>query len=231
MQIEGRVGSGRSETIPEWVRTMADSNQRESESTGDLDRRTMLKGAAAAGMAGTALSGTASAHSNTIDFLADDDGALVYRFSVSGEIERGGRFDTDDGDEILDDHTAEGAVANGRGDSFTFSGELRSLHTEGRGAVFVNGKLVRDTREKSKPEPLPNAITIRGRGKEVAYKFRVSGRVEKGKTAGDTDEVIGDDEVRGTVTNDRDDYRYSGSISFESTDAPLTVVLDLNRDD
>ncbi|WP_135823897.1 hypothetical protein [Halorussus ruber] len=212
-----------------------------AESTdGRLDRRSVLKGTAAAGLAGAGLSGAASAESgNEITFCAAGDETFSYFVRVSDSLWRGGTYESDEYDAVGDDF-AEGAVSEERCDSFLYSGEVDELKLDGKGKVFVNGDLVRDTTsdDDEKDEDLPNRIRIEAKGERVAYKFRVSGRVEKGPEAGTLGvDTIEDNVVRGKVggtiegnEDPVDDYRYSGAIAFDSTDGPLKVTLHIDDD-
>lgn len=199
--------------------------EQESETTDGVDRRTMLKGTATAGIAGSALSGTASAHPNTIVFESASDEVCEYEVTVSDEIHRGGQWESDSGDEILNDgHTVRGAVSERRKDSFEFGGRIEDLDVDGLGRVFVNGDKIMDTSEKK----LPNEITVEGKGERVQYKFRVGGDVKKGPEAGEADDVDGNT-VRGEVfPSDVDDFRYSGPLVFDKSDGPLKVTLRLD---
>lgn len=207
-------------------RTVTDSNRETEQTDRGLGRRTILKGTAAAGIAGAAVSGTASAqgYDNEITFFAPEhENTFRYEFSVTGGVERGNNLDS--GDVIVNATTARGAVGNGRKDTFFFGGELKSLRLDGAGKVFVNGNLIRDTMTS-----LPNRIKIRAQGQDVSYKFKVSDRVKKGQTADTGDRLLDSNVVRGAVGgNGVDDYRYSGSLVFDSTDGPLTVTLELNQ--
>ncbi|WP_134671425.1 hypothetical protein [Halorussus marinus] len=188
-----------------------------------IARRTMLSGAAA-GVAGVAFAGSASATPNVVTFRSTSEEVFRYRIRVSGEIRRGGPYESDSGDEFLDARTVEGAASEGRADSFRFSGEIRELDLTGPGKVFVNGDLIRDNTGR-----LPNRVEIRSTGRDADYEFRVSGRVRKGDHADRGDTVDGN-VVRGAVAGGgRDDYRYSGAIAFDATDDPVTVTLELNR--
>lgn len=182
----------------------------------------MLKGAAVAGLAGGALSGTASAQSNTITFRSTSTETFYYQFSVTGGIEP---IRSDGGDVFVDDRTIEGACSKQRADKFAFSGEVTSLTVSGPGKVFVNDRLVRDT-----TEPLPNRVVVEAQGPDTSYRFRVTGRVEKAEFAGPDDTLLDSKTVEGVVGGEGvDDYRYSGSIVFESSTEPLTVTLELNQ--
>lgn len=212
---------------------MTDS-ERDAESNDErIDRRSVLKGTAAAGLAGAGLSGTASAAGeNEITFCAAGKATFSYKVSVTGRVERGGTYQSDRFDEILSEGSARGAVSEGRCDSWLFTGEPTSLELDGPGKVFINGKLIRDT-TKEKKEKLPNRIVIRAKGPRVPYKFRVTGRVEKGAQAG----TLGVDTIEGNVVRGKvggsiqgnpdpvDDYRYSGALAFDTDDGPLKVTL------
>jgi hypothetical protein len=193
---------------------------------GRLNRRTLLKGTAAAGLAGSGLAGNAGATSEReVTFCAAGDATFSYQISVSGEVMRGGTYESDSFDEIVDENTARGAVAEKRCDSWLFTGEPTDLQLEGPGKVFVDGELFEDT-TKDEPE-LPNRILVQGEGKSAQYKFRVSGQVRKGEFANDGDNIDGNT-VRGVVAGGKDSYRYSGSLCFDESSGPVTVTLDVN---
>ncbi|WP_276298863.1 hypothetical protein [Halorussus lipolyticus] len=217
-----------------------DGEQTSEESTeGRIDRRSVLKGTAVAGLAGAGLAGTASAAGeNEITFCAVGSETFSYEVSVTGEVMRGGTYESDSYDEILSESSARGAVSEGRCDSWLFTGDPESLELDGPGKVFVNGELFRDTTSGGDTGggQLPNRIRIEAKGERVAYKFRVSGRVEKGAQAGTLGvDVIDGNVVRGKVggsiggnPDPVDDYRYSGSLAFDSADGPLKVTLDID---
>lgn len=201
---------------------------RGGESTDGVDRRSLLKGTAAAGLAGAGVAGTASAGGwNEITFCAAAEENFSYAVHVTGRIKRGGTYESDSWDTVGDDF-AEGAASEERCDSFLFTGEVEELELGGPGKVFVNGDLFEDTTDDR--HELPNSITVQADGEIVDYKFRVSGRVEKGEFA-DADDDVDGNVVRGAVGGSgKDDYRYSGSLAFDSSDGPLTVTLHLGDD-
>lgn len=212
---------------------MTDSEKSNDEG---IDRRSVLKGTAAAGLAGAGLSGTASADGeNEITFCAAGDPTFSYEVSVTGTVTRGGTYESDSYDEILSEGSARGSVSKGRCDSWLFTGEPTNLELDGPGKVFVNGELIRDTTTDT-GGALPNTIRIESKDGRVGYKFRVSGRVEKGPEAG----TLGVDTINGNVVRGKvggsiggnpdpvDDYRYSGSLAFDSTGGPLKVTLHID---
>lgn len=201
---------------------MTDSNREIEQTDRGLGRRTMLKGAAAAGLTGAAVPGTASAHSNRIEFRSVSDEVFRYDFSVTGKVER---ERSDDGDRLIGDDRVKGACSKGRSDVFGFSGEIRRLELSGPGKVFVNDRLIRDTTRS-----LPNRIVVEAAGEDARYRFRVTDRVEKGSNADSDDRLIDSKVVEGAVGGQGvDDYLYSGSLVFESAAGPLTVTLELNQ--
>ena len=215
----------------------------DGESTdGRIDRRSVLKGTAAAGLAGTALAGNASADGDEkeIRFCATGDDTFDYFVRVSGSLERGGKYESDEWDKV-GEVFAEGATSQKRCDSYMFKGEIEELKLNGPGKVYVDGDLVKDTTkddDDDDKEKLSNTVTIEAEDEKVEYKFRVSGKVEKGPEAGTLGvDTIDGNVVHGTVGgtvdgNDDpvDDYRYSGAIAFAEADGPLTVTLDINPD-
>ena len=211
---------------------MTDSERR-FEATGDgVNRRTVLKGTAAAGLAGTALTGTASADEwKELRFKAAGEETFRYRVSVSGELKRAPN--RDGGDTLVDQNTAEGACSQGRHDDWLFTGDITELQLDGPGMVYVDGELVEDTTA----ETLPNRVVVESAGEPVTYKFKVGGRVEKGSEAGvlGTDQITNGNTVSGRVGGSDpepdpvDDYLFSGGISFAEVDGPLNVTLELNQ--
>jgi len=198
-----------------------------------IDRRTMLKGTTAAGLLGAGMTGTASADDwKQVRFKAAGDATFEYHVSVSGGLKR--EANRDGYDTLVDENTAEGAASKGRYDDWLFTGEITELKLNGPGMVLVNGEVVEDT---TKDEVLPNKITLEAEHERVAYKFRVSGRVDKEPRAGTLGvDIIDGNVVRGKVGGsiegnpDRvDEYRYSGSIAFDEADGPLTVTLDIDE--
>lgn len=190
-----------------------------------LDRRTVLKGTAVAGFAGAGLSGSASAGGwNEITFCAVTHDVFRYHFEASGSVKRGGEFESDSFDEVGEDF-ASGAVSKERCDSFRFTGDVEKLRLEGPGKVLINGTVVKDTTEPD----LPNTITIEAEDVAVNYKFRVSGRVEKGPEADPDDDVVDSNVVRGSLgAGGTDSFRYSGAIAFDEATGPVTVTLDID---
>lgn len=201
---------------------------------GGMDRRTILKGAAAAGLVGGALSGTASALSlpNTIEVRAGET-PLRYRIGVSGEIEAGEL--AGDTDRIVGDDLAIGFVEagnEGERDSFDFSGRITEF-TVSRGevaAALLNGERV--TALLGRPgDPLSNRVTVRAEEETVSYRLRVSDLVAKAEEADGGDRILDSTVVRGTVGGGGTDaFRYSGDITVEEPDGPLTVTLEFDPD-
>ncbi|UPV73806.1 hypothetical protein M0R89_14825 [Halorussus limi] len=204
---------------------------RDAEATDGIDRRTVLRGATAAGIAGVGAVGTASAEEwKRLRFKSAGDETFRYRVSVSGELKR--EANRDGYDTLVDDNTAEGAASGGGYDDWLFTGDITELDLEGPGMVLKEGEVVEDTTEDEK---LTNTVTLEA-DERVSYKFRVSGRVEKGPKAGTLGvDSIEDNVVRGKVggsiegnSDPVDDYRYSGSITVEEASGPLTVTLDID---
>lgn len=155
----------------------------------------------------------------------------TYRFRVSEAVAAPA---ADGSAEVVNETTVLGSVAaEGDETDFRFSGELVSFRViEGDVAVTVDGEDV------AVPVPderdLPNTVTLHSEGDVVDYKFCATGRVEKGPLAdAATDEVDGR-RVRGTLGGQGiDNYFFSGSLVFESANAPVTITIDVNetRDD
>lgn len=192
-----------------------------------LDRRTVLKGTAAAGLAGTGLAGNASASTaREISFCAAGADLFSYRLVTTGDVRRGGTYQSDE-DDVISDGTVDGAVSAERCDSFLFTGEVAELDLSGPGTVSIDGEVVRDTTEAD----LQNEITIQAEGEFAQYRFRVSGQVARGEDAepAPDDQILDGNVVRGGVGGQSvDNYRYSGALCFDEATAPVTVTLDVN---
>lgn len=193
----------------------------------------MLKGIGAAGLAGGTLTGTASATKNTLRIQGEGEGVNEYRVEVSGEITETGGVPGGSEDRVLEDgQTAVGKANATDEDTFEFTGDIVSFQwVKGGGKVFVNG-------ERVTFEELTNRVTIEAGDERVSYRFRVSGRVEKGPEAGTLGvDTIDGNEVRGEVggsiegnPDPVDDYVYSGAIAFDEADGPMTVTLEIDSD-
>lgn len=211
---------------------LGEMTNKDSKTNGRVNRRRVLKGTAAAGLVGGALTGTASASTNTLT-IEGTGGVNEYRVTVTGQITETGGVPGGSEDRVLDDgKTAVGKANSTDTDTFEFTGEIASFEwVEGGGKVFVNGERVRF-------DELTNRVTIEAGEKRVSYRFRVSGRVEKGPQAGSLGvDTVDGNEVRGEVggsiegnPDPVDDYVYSGAITFDETDGPMTVTLDINPD-
>lgn len=201
------------------------NQQREVERSDDtVNRRTILKGTAAAGLAGTAITGSASADGwKELRFQSVSEKLFEYHVQVSDELKRAPN--RDGGDTQIDERTATGAARNGNHDDWFFKGEITKLELRGPGTVLVDGTVIRDTTKK-----LPHTIEIHAEGETVQYEFRVSGQVEKGDRADSDDRILDGNVVRGAVGGSgTDDYHYSGDVAFSEADGPLTVTLELNQ--
>lgn len=209
---------------------MGEMTNKDFDAIDGMNRRRMLKGTAAAGLVGGALTGTASASTNTLT-IQGTGGENEYRVTVSERITETGGVSGGSEDRVVDDgKTAVGRANSTDEDTFEFTGEIVSFEwVKGGGKVFVNG-------ERVTFEELTNRITIEAGDERVSYRFRVSGRVEKGPEAGtlgvDTiDGNVVQGEVGGSIEGNPDpvdDYVYSGAIAFDEADGPMTVTLDID---
>lgn len=198
-----------------------------------LDRRGVMRAAAAAGLGAGALSGAASADDseqelpNTIRLEAAGTRAR-YEFSVSGRVAKGPEADGEE--RIVGENTARGVIGGDFGvDDFRFSGRITSFSLDGPATVLVNGEAVDDPVGLPAPD-LPNVVTIQARGQAVEYQFTVTGRIATGPEADDEERIVDGTTARGVVGGDGvDDFRYSGSISFDRIDRPVRVCLDLGE--
>jgi hypothetical protein len=124
---------------------------------------------------------------------------------VSGDLERGERFNPDTSDWI-ERNKAGGAVDEGGADSFQFSGEVTDFRHEGPIHLWVDGNRVDPN--------FPNILRIETDSDEVHYDFSVSDDLARGEEY-DTDgsDSINDTTGEGGVDDGVDTFRYSGRIT------------------
>jgi hypothetical protein len=156
-----------------------------------------------------------------VTFCAAEDGKLSYRVEVSGEMMRGGTHQSDDGDEVGDDY-ADGAAAEGRCDSFRWTGEVESLKLDGHGVVKVDGKVIRDTRDEDGGDgELDKVVVVSSPGtdEQMNYVLEVTGGLEKlepnedgGAAVDNVSESGGRIRVEGTVGSGDDKFAFSGDL-------------------
>lgn len=198
---------------------------RETRPTNRLSRRTVLKGTVVTGLLG--VPGIASASEwHEITFTSVSDEVFEYWFEVSGEVKRGGTYQSDDGDEV-GENAVRGRCAGGRSDSFLFTGERVSLEVSGPGKVLVDGEVVMD-RTEAVEDRTERAITFRAADEEPAmyYEFDVSGDVERGRDTDDGDVVSGSN-VTGAVGEGRKDtFSFTGALEWLVLDGLGSVSID-----
>lgn len=203
----------------------------DSEPTNDrMGRRTVLKTAAAVGVAGAGFAGTASADEwKTLRFQSTSDDAFEYHVKVSGALER--TSNTDAGDELIDGHTAEGACSRQRDDGWRFKGEIEKLEVSGPGKVYVDGELVKDTsgeKDHDDDDDEQHHLRFQSTSDQLfSYRVKVSGTItrEANRDGGDTkvDEHTAEGRARG---GNHDDWLFTGSIEDVELDGPGKVLID-----
>ena len=210
---------------------------------GRIDRRTILRGVAAAGLFGA--TGVASATGqHEITFVAPEDAnAFRYEFSVTGAVESGGNTD---GGDVISGSTVTGAVGEGRKDTFRFTGELATLGVEGAGTVTVDGEVIQESTidqqqvsgdttqaDTGGGAGLPNLVVVSTPNTDefVQYAFEVTGDLDYLEPDEDSppDQVIdAGDRVRveGGISTGDDRYAFSGDLV--ETDVPSEVNLSIS---
>lgn len=191
-----------------------------------MDRRTMLKGAAAAGLLGTGVTGTATAAGwREITFCATGNETFSYWVQVDGAVKRGGRYQSDRWDEVGDDYV-EGAASEGRCDSFLIKGEIVDSELSGPGEVKVGGEAVEVT------EPAPDGEPKQVRFKSVSdavfrYRVSVSGTLEREPNRDGYDTQIDENTAKGAASGGGfDDWRFTGEITELELSGPGQVLID-----
>ena len=120
--------------------------------------------------------------------------------------------------------TVSGIVADGGGDSFRFSGSVVGATLGGPGAVYVDGSPI-----DSKTAEVDRTVSVVGFGNsETSYEFSVDGAVvtDTGKNNTESEDVVDDSTASGTVVNDTDGYRFSGSVTDFTLDGDAAVYVD-----
>ncbi|MFW6265889.1 MAG: hypothetical protein ACOC2A_03835 [Halanaeroarchaeum sp.] len=209
---------------------MFDSDRESTTTERLLGRRTVLKGAIGAGLLGVPASASAGDR-HEITFTSTSEEVFEYRFDVSGDVERGGTYQSDDGDAV-GESGVRGRCAGGRSDSFLFTGELVDLEVSGPGTVRVDGEVVLDRAEDARDEGRVRAVTFRAAEDEptMRYEFSASGAVERGQDTDDGDTVSGN-VVRGAVGSGRiDSFSFVGALETMTVDGRGTVSVDAAED-
>lgn len=206
-----------------------------------LNRRTLLKGAAAAAVP-VGVTGIASADDwREITFTSAGDEVFEYWLEVSGEVKRGGTYQSDDWDEV-GENTVHGKTSRSRSDSYLLSGEITNLEVSGPGEVLLDGEVIEgETVEMDEQEAsgdltkvaivrLRDPESVEGPDDYVDYVFEVTGDLEKLEPDEDRrfarDDVVERDgrmRVEGTVGTGDDRFAYSGDLV--EVDIPDAVEL------
>jgi hypothetical protein len=205
--------------------------------SGKMYRRTVLKGTAAAGLFG--FTGVASASDyREVTFTSVGHGVFEYRVEVTGEVKRGGTYQSDDGDSV-GDGVIHGKVADGRSDSFLWTGEIVDLQLSGSGKVFVDGELVEDTSggkdhdgkddKDDKHDGETREVTFTSTSDELfRYYVEVSGKLMRGGTyESDDGDEVGENYARGRCAEGRSDsYLWTGDVVELKVGGPGKVYVD-----
>ncbi|UPV76304.1 hypothetical protein M0R89_19260 (plasmid) [Halorussus limi] len=208
---------------------MTDSDEA-GRTSGWMNRRTMLKNAAAAGLVGAGLTGTASAAEWTeMTLCASGSETFSYRVEVSGAVKRGGTYQSDSWDEVGDDYV-EGAVSQKRCDSFLFQGEITSHELEGPGQLKVDGEVVAESSgDGGDVGDEKREVTFCAAGDETfSYRVEVTGELMRGGSyQSDSSDEVGDDYAEGATAGGRcDSFIWTGEIADLQVDGPGTVKVD-----
>jgi len=185
------------------------------------------------------------AETKEVTFCSAEDDTFSYRVEVTGEMMRGGTYQSDDGDEVGDDY-ADGAAAEGRCDSFLWTGEVEDLKVDGRGVVKVDGEIVEDTREDGDDEKdeedgddggdgeLDKEVIVSSPGtdEQMNYVIEVTGGLKKlepnedgGAAVDNVSESGGRVRVEGTVGSGDDRFAFSGDLI--EVDVPDAVQIEV----
>lgn len=181
---------------------------------------------------------------NTLTVKSLGGGVTRYEVTVDGEIARG----ASGLDDVVDGRTATGRVGPVSGvDAFHYTGDVRDLVVEGAeyAEFAVNGRAVdpaslsadandpadgtgdggTDDGETSGPT-LPNALTVEGTGSSATYRVTVSEEIAV--APGETEDLAGNvsgPSAEGAVTDDADEYVFSGEITDFSLAGDANVYV------
>jgi len=205
--------------------------------SGKMYRRTLLKGTAAAGLFG--VTGVASASDyREVTFTSVSDAVFEYRVEVTGEVKRGGTYESDDGDTVRDG-VIHGRSSEGRSDSFLWTGEIVDLRLSGPGKVFVDGELVEDTtkgrddrdddKDERKDDRDVREVTFTSvSDKLFRYRVEVSGKLMRGGTyESDAGDEVGENFARGRAAEGRSDsFLWTGKVVDLRVGGPGKVFID-----
>ena len=164
--------------------------------------------------------------SNTV--LVEGTGSTAeYEFTVDEAIEKNSDQGSVNEGDVIDGTTATGVVGSGD-DAYDYETEITSFTLSGDANVYVNGTQVDpgtlgDT-------TLPNTLVFGGTGSETNYEFSVSGDVEKASDLGSIDDgdVVDGTSVSGSVTNEKDGYRFSGDLYGLAVDGDANLQFEDN---
>jgi hypothetical protein len=172
----------------------------------------------------TTASGTTLDRTLTVD--GRDAGRTDYSFTVSGEIQNNpdvGSFNTDDS---ASGSTASGFV-NGGVDGYQFTGDITDATVDGDATIRVDGQAV-------DPDDLvlANKLVIDGRNTdgEATYDFTVTGRLTTDPELGASESAdeLADSRATGTVSDDRDGFRFSGDLNSLVVDGNADITFEDN---
>ncbi len=203
-----------------------------------MNRRTMLKSVAAAGLVGTGLTGSASATGDDwheLTLCASGDETFSYHVEFSHGVKRGGTYQSDEGDEVSK-MSVHGAVSDERCDSFLFKGEIEDYDLDGPGTVEVNGKVVEDTSgddekddEDDEKDGETKEVTFCAAGDDTfSYRVEVTGEMMRGGTyQSDDGDEVGDDYAEGATAEGRcDSFLWTGKVKDLKVDGRGVVKVD-----
>jgi len=135
---------------------------------------------------------------------------LEYTFSVDGSVEAGDRANVAD---TIEGSSVAGQTEGGV-DSYLVTGEFTNFQTDGDPVVRVDGEAV-DPETLDGEHDLPHELVVVGAGAEANYLVETTGSVAKrgGMWGAEAADSASGAVARGTVTDGRDTFGFSGSIT------------------
>ncbi|RRJ33644.1 hypothetical protein [Halocatena pleomorpha] len=202
-----------------------ESGSSSDSSQGLLSKMTnlLVGSASGAGANATTENGASGADTHTLEIKGNGSKAN-YTFAVDGTLqpnEDPGSFDCTS-ETLVGENWSSGAVSNSS-DKFLFTGSVTSFSTDGNLTVQVDGQAV-DPNALGTEGDKQHTLIIDGSNSNGASKYALSvnGSLEKG-TFAESDDTVSGSTARGTVSDRRDSFRFSGQITELDVDGDAAI--------
>lgn len=214
-------------TVNGWVTET--SHVDSLEFTGDIIAFEFLEGKADVTIDGQTVDPSSLGYDRELTIVGyDADVTANYEATVDGTIVGNPNKGVVSEDDSPAGASVEGSVVD-QVHSYLFEGELTYFDLVGAAGVYLDGRQVDPTAlANGAVRTFDNELTFDGSATagECRYEFVVSGRVERSPDLGsaETEDTISSGTVTGSVTEDIDGFRFTGSL--ESLDLDGTASLE-----